>query len=300
MPPLITVLGDATLDVHVAPTEPMRPGGDVPAAISLEPGGQGANVAVRLARRGVRSRLVCALASDHAGGILRERLIAEGLDLVGLASDATGVVLVLLDADGERTMLSHRSPIPAGAAGDAIGAPDLLVVSGYALPELAAGISARVSGERRVLLGRSLDATSAGAWADAAISIAPDLVVLNIDEAAVIAGVPGGPAELAEAISERLEAVVVVTHVDGAAASVEGQPVEVPAVGGDEPVIDTTGAGDAFAAALVAELAEGDWPPDRADLARAMAAGTTLATAVTRVAGAQGRVPGERAARLRE
>ncbi len=264
MPPLVTVLGDATLDVHVAPTEPMRPGGDVPAAISLVPGGQGANVAVRLARRGVRSRLVCAIAGDPAGGILRERLIAEGLDLVGLPSDATSIVLVLLDADGERTMLSHRSPLPAGESTDALGAPDWLVVSGYALTESAADLAARVvSGERRVLLGRSLDATGAEAWADAATSIAPDLVVLNVDEAAVLAGVPGGPAELAEALSDRFGAVVVVTHADGAAASIEGRSVEVPAVGGDEPVIDTTGAGDAFAAALVAELAEADWPPGK-------------------------------------
>ena len=49
----VVVIGDATLDVTVAPAEPMRHGGDVAAAIRLAPGGQGANVAVRLARRAV-------------------------------------------------------------------------------------------------------------------------------------------------------------------------------------------------------------------------------------------------------
>jgi ribokinase len=300
VPPLVTVLGDATLDVHVAPAGPMRPGGDVPAAIRLEPGGQGANVAVRLARQGVRTRLVCALAGDSAGAMLRERLAAEGLDLVDVSSEATVIVLVLLDDRGERTMLSHRSQIQAGTAAERLGATDWLIVSGYALVECGVDIAARNDGSRRVVLGCSLDARTAGAWAAAASSISPHLVVLNVAEAAALVGATGSPAALAEALSIRLESVVVVTHADGAAAMVAGRAIEVPAVGGEGPVIDTTGAGDAFAAALVAELAEADWPPDPEDLALAMAAGATLASAVTRVAGAQGRVAGELAARLRE
>jgi ribokinase len=297
VPPLVTVVGDATLDIHVVPTEPMRPGGDVPAAISLAPGGQGANVAVRLARRRVHVRLVCSLASDHAGAILRERLIAEGLDLVDLASGATGIVLVLREADGERTMLSHRSPLPAA---DVLGAPDWLVVSGYALAEWAPAIAARARDARRVVLGRSLDVAAAPAWTDAAISIAPHLVILNADEATVLAGTSGPPAALSNAISVRFGAMVIVTHIDGAGATIDGRAIEVPSVRGDEPVLDTTGAGDAFAAAVVAELTDDGWPPAPDGLARAMAAGMTLASAVTRVAGAQGLVAGEPAARLRE
>jgi sugar/nucleoside kinase (ribokinase family) len=58
------------------------------------------------------------------------------------------------------------------------------------------------------------------------------------------------------------------------------------------PAIDTTGAGDAFAAAFLAELLDA-WPPDEEALCRALEAGASSGAAATRVAGAQGRIPGE-------
>ena len=111
----ITVVGDALLDVHVVPARPPRPGGDVPAEIRLEPGGQGANVAVRLGRRRLPVRLVCALGADAAGGLLRERLAADGVEVVGISAPASGAVVVLLDAMRERTMLSQRVPFASAA-----------------------------------------------------------------------------------------------------------------------------------------------------------------------------------------
>ena len=63
------VLGDCTLDIAIVPEARRRHGGDVPAEIRLGPGGQAANLAVRLARMGERSsvRLVAAMADDLAG-----------------------------------------------------------------------------------------------------------------------------------------------------------------------------------------------------------------------------------------
>ena len=56
--------------------------------------------------------------------------------------------------------------------------------------------------------------------------------------------------------------------------------------------MDTTGAGDAFAAALLAELAPA-WPPDEWEVMRAMRVGLEVAGAVTLVDGAQARIPSE-------
>ena len=288
---MITVIGDALMDVHVVPAHPPRPGGDVPAEIRLEPGGQGANVAVRLARQGLRVRLACAIGPDAAGALLRDRL-AEGVELVELAAAATGAVVVLLDDRRERTMLSQRVPLGPGIATLSPPGDGWLVVSGYVLLEPDAGMSGVGESPRRVLLGCSLDRSDATRWFERARSLAPHLVVLNAGEARVIAGEDRTPAELALQVAGRLTAIVVVTHPAGAAAALDGQSLEVGARS-PGPIVDTTGAGDAFAAGLIAGLVDEPWPPSRDRLDRAMASAVSLAGAVARVPGAQTRVAEE-------
>jgi NAD(P)-dependent dehydrogenase (short-subunit alcohol dehydrogenase family) len=116
----VTVIGDATVDVTVRPAAALRPGGDTPARISLSPGGQGANVAVRLARAGAEVRLVTAIADDEVGRLLATALEADGVALVRLRADRSPMVVALLDVTGERTMLSDRvslaTPIAAASA----------------------------------------------------------------------------------------------------------------------------------------------------------------------------------------
>src|SRR6266550_2946016 len=129
---LIGVVGDCTLDVTVGPPGPMS-AGDARAQISLGPGGQGANVAVRLARAGARVRLVAALADDPAGRVLRGHLELEAVDVVAMPAQRTGMVVVLLSGSGgERMMLSDR----VSADGDlatALAGCDWVHVSGYLL-----------------------------------------------------------------------------------------------------------------------------------------------------------------------
>ena len=276
----VVVVGDALLDVLAAPTEPVRPGADVPASVRLAAGGQGANVAVRLARRGVAVELVCALADDPAGRLLQETLAAERVRVRPLAADATGAVVVLVDAAGERTMLSHRVPL-APRLGAAPGmAADWVVVSGYLLLEPGAGRVAsavRRWAPHRMLLGCAVPHASLDAWERAARELDPDVVVLNRDEADRLPGLFG----------DRL----VVTETGGAT-GVIGEVRATVATPAGPSATDTTGAGDAFAAAFLAELLDA-WPPDADALHRALQTGATSGAAATRVAGAQGRIPGE-------
>jgi sugar/nucleoside kinase (ribokinase family) len=290
----VVVIGDALLDVHVRPAAPPRPAADVPAAIRLGPGGQGANVAVRLARRGLSTRLACAIGDDAAGQIVRDALAADGVEVHDLGADRTGVVVVLLDPGGERTMLSHRASLLERPGIDPHPLFDAawVVVSGYVLLEPTEGLSATGSTPMRVVLGCALDPRQVDGWVASAASLAPHLVILNLDEARAIAGGPPDPALLSHGVAERLRCATVVTHDGGAAAWLAGVAVGVEAPRTDP--VDTTGAGDAFAAALVAELAAAPWPPDRAALERAMRAGVDLAGAVAGVEGAQARVAAER------
>ena len=275
MVPAVSVIGDALLDVHVAPSTSPRPGEDVPAAVRLSPGGQGANLAVRLARRGVPVTLSCSLADDVAGRIVRAGLETDGVKLHAIQADATGVVVVLLDAQGDRTMLSQRVPFAAGAER---AATDWLLLSGYLLLEPAGealATSLAATSGRRVLVGCAVPDDLAAGWRTAAAAFAPDLVVMNAHEMERLA--PPGTHGTA------------VTDAGGATATIGTATVDVSVTPGLEAV-DTTGAGDAFAAALVAGLLDADWPPARAVLHRALRGAVELAAAVARAPGAQARV----------
>jgi sugar/nucleoside kinase (ribokinase family) len=276
----VVVVGDALLDVLARPAEPMRAGADVPAAVALRSGGQGANLAVRLARRGVAVDLVCALADDPAGRLLREALAAEGVRLRPIATEATGTVIVLVDAAGERTMLSQRPPFAALLGNAPPSATGWLVVSGYLLLEPGAEDVAAVlrhGAPRRMLVGCAVPDASLDAWQRAAVALEPDVVVLNRDEA--------------ERVPSLARDRLVVTESDRATGVIGAARATVTTPPGP-PVTDTTGAGDAFTAAFLADLLDA-WPPDDASLHRALAAGSSSGAAATRVAGAQGRIAGE-------
>ena len=292
---LVTVVGDALLDVRVAPTGVMRPRADVPAVVDARPGGQGANIAVRLARRGVRTRLVSRLGRDASGTLVRAALAADGVELVDLGAGRTGAVVVILERDGERTMLSQRVPLLAGRLDPELAAgTGWLVVSGYVLLEGGGRLSAPGTASRRAIAGCALDPAQADGWAASAAALRPHLVVLNVDEARVLATSDRQPADLSRALGERFGALVVVTHATGAAVVVDGGIVQVEQER-SRPARDTTGAGDAFTAVLVAELLDRDWPPSTDVLREAIEGACAFAAAVTRVDGAQGRVPGEAA-----
>jgi len=130
---LFGVVGDLSLDIVVAQSGPRREGSDVPAKIRIGPGGQAANVAVRLARQGVDAALVAPMADDAAGRLLREALLAEHVSLRALPAARTAAVIALLDAVGERTMLSDRQTLdPAGVA-PLLEGLDWIHCSGYPL-----------------------------------------------------------------------------------------------------------------------------------------------------------------------
>jgi sugar/nucleoside kinase (ribokinase family) len=303
----VTVVGDTTWDVTVRATRPPQPGTDGPARISTGPGGQGANLAVRLARRGARVRLVTALGADAAGTLLASALAAEGVELVNLGAPTSGHVLALVDGSGERAMLSDRARLDLAGDGkaraeSALAAADWIHLSGYPLADPAsavelAALAAARGAEQRCSVGggsfaREMDI---GPTLRAA---RPDLVLFDRREATAVLDDGSGSAEippadrLASSLAEVFGIVAVVTDGPaGAAGATLNGVTRVDAT--PTPVEDATGAGDAHAALLILALAGGPWPPSLEELRRALVEAEAGGAAVVGVVGAQAWIPAE-------
>ncbi len=293
----VAVIGDCTLDVTVRPSAPLRPGADVPAAVQLGPGGQGANVAVQLARQGVSVSLAAPVADDVAGRILRSSLAAEGVELHPLAAARSAVVVALLDARGERAMLSDRVTLDAAVAAAACAGADWVHCSAYALADdatgdaLAASVGDLAVAARVSVGGGSLPADPARA-ARARARLATSgaaLLVFSRDEASSLMGTR---IESLAAAAAALQATfpgtwaIVTGGAEGSSAAGPAETIDVP--GRSVDVVDATGAGDAYAAGLIAALLDEPWPPAADAVRRAMDAATELGARVAGVFGAQG------------
>ena len=309
----VAVVGDCLFDVSARPLGTPPGGGDVPADIELLPGGQGANIAVRLARRGLRVRLIAPVADDAAGALLRRQMRDEAVELTALPAARTGFVLALVDASGERTMYSDRAPLPRSVTvrhelQRQLTGVDWVHLAGQALVDddggqaVAAAAASLAPGVRRSADTGSLPSDEAGRtrFRERLATSRTSLLFAGHDAAVTLVGRTAGAsasatlASIAAEASAALELAVIVTGGAGGSAAAFGRlSVVVPAYAPDLPVVDATGAGDAYAAAVVARLAREPWPPPAEALRAAMLSGSEAGSRVARVRGAQGLVLGE-------
>lgn len=264
----IVVLGDVLVDLIARLPGPLRRGTDTPAPVALVGGGSAANTACWIRAAGTPARLVGTVGADVLGDWVTNDLASRGIEL-NLSVDprgATGTCIVLVDPDGERTMI----PSP-GASSALAAAPDLLDgasalhLSGYALFADAAREVAIESRSRASAAGVpvSLDAASSGPLASFGArrfleTAAGLLLFANRDEAELLAGSPGLPAaELALRLCKSCAEAVVKDGAAGAAWSdgTEVAVVHAPRVTGS---LDSTGAGDAFAAGVLSARSSGE------------------------------------------
>jgi ribokinase len=264
----IVVLGDVMVDVVARLSGPVAVGSDSAARIEWRFGGSAANVAAWLAFAGVeRPALVGRVGDDAHGASATSELAAAGVD-THLAVDGerpTGTCIVLVVPDGERSM------IPDAGANDGLQADDLpealladgghLHVVGYALLREGSRDAARAAIERAKSAGMtvSVDPSSAALLSPEFLNLAEgaDLLLPNAHEAEVLTGALD-PAKAARKLAKRFPEVVVKLGAEGvlwkrrdSEGRMEGKTT-LGAVSGSIPEKDTTGAGDAFAAGLLA------------------------------------------------
>ena len=135
---LLCTLGDVLLDVIVRLEQPLARGDDARASARAGAGGQAANVAAWAVELGAQGRIVGKRGDDEAALLVERELLAHGVELVGpTVAAAGGIVVSLVDPDGERSMLSDRGVSPTLRAEELDVAwfrgCDALHLSGYAL-----------------------------------------------------------------------------------------------------------------------------------------------------------------------
>jgi len=276
----VMVVGDLMIDVLVAHRDTIVVGSDTSARIRLAGGGSAANTACWLASLGESPRLLAARGPDLFGDLAARQLADAGVALVGpvLDDEATGTCVVLVAADGERTMLPDRGANDRLGVGAVVGSldpmPGWVHLSAYAILHEGsrnagrAALSAGLAGGAIVSVDaastapiRSVGAEAFLQWIDGA-----SLVFANDDEIEALGGVA--------AVLRHAGAVAVkhgaagATWTDGVRSStVDGYPVDA---------IDSTGAGDAFAAGWIASTRAGSSIDEV--LADAVRAGATAVT----------------------
>ncbi len=253
-------------------------------------GGSAANSVAGIAAMGGRAAFIGQVADDQLGTIFRHDMRALGVDFdtppLDLAlGKPTGRCLILVTPDAQRTMntcpgASHE--LTAEALDEAkIADSAILYLEGYLWgPEkprraMLRAIEVAHSAGREIAFTLSESVCIAGRREGFNRMIADggvDLLFANEDEVLQLTG----DASLGKAIatvSDKVPCLVVTRGEHGAMAFADGEGVEVPAMPIDK-VVDTTGAGDLFAAGFLAARARGH------ELTRCLQAGAIAAAEV--------------------
>lgn len=285
----ILVVGDIAVDVVAVLAGPLTAASDTAARIRYTGGGAGANVAAWLAALGVPVLLAGRVGRDAAGRQALDQLAAAGVEFAGATdpTEATGTVIVLVDADGERSMIpdrgANRALTPADLPAGLVRRAGHLHLSGYPLLDDRSSPAALAALDlgRRHGLTISVDPASVAPLVEfgpdrfLAATAGADLLLPNESEARLLGG-SGDPTEAAVTLARSYGAVVVSCGAAGAVWAEGHSTGHVPAAAAR--VVDTTGAGDAFTAGLLAR-----WRTD-VPLAECVAAAVRTATrAVTRL-----------------
>lgn len=280
-------VGNAVVDlVLTVPNAPPR-GGDVLAEAATEQAGGGFNVMAAAARQGMAVAYAGLHGTGPRGDLVRAALAAEGIALLQpvVPDHDTGLVVAIVEADGERTFITVPGAEARLTAADlarvAVQPTDVVYLTGYSLAHPAnseallhwlPGIGPGplvVFDPGPLVLGLPRAAV-------ATVLDRADWVSANAAEATALTGSPD-PAEAAGELLARTGGAGVVVRCGAAGCQLAlpgAAPVALPGI--NSTVVDLNGAGDAHAGAFIARLAAGADPVAAARWAN-VAAGLAVA-----------------------
>lgn len=259
----VLVVGDVMTDIIVMPEGPLVKGSDRRAKVRSRPGGSGANQAVWLGAMGAEVVFAARVGADEKA-MYENYFRGQGVVPV-LAGDRdlpSGVLVTLVDPDGERSFLTDRSAnlnlSPEDLPEDLLDGAGMVVVSGYSFfaPGPRAAVHGLVGAARARDIAVAVDPASVGFLAEVGASAfigwtrGADWLFANRSEAEALTGESELTTQM-RLLGEQYANVVIKCGAEGAVVGGRGGillAMKAPVVN----VVDTTGAGDAFAAGFLA------------------------------------------------
>jgi sugar/nucleoside kinase (ribokinase family) len=250
-------------------------------------GGSVANAINGIANLGVSCGFLGTIGRDELGNLFRNDLQNHAIDhLLKYSDQPTGRAVCLVSPDGERTMATYLgAAVEMGQddiTEDKLSNFQLFFIEGYLVFNHAL-IMAAASQAKSVGMTIALDLASYNvveanrAILDELVDNYVDIIFANEEEAKAFTGME--PEAALENLAGRCDIAVVKVGGEGAFVQQGQQKYHIPAFGSE--VVDTTGAGDFFAAGFLAGLAKGY------DLEKCGKLGSLLAGRVIRTAGAK-------------
>jgi sugar/nucleoside kinase (ribokinase family) len=243
----------------------------------LHAGGSAANTMVGMAQMGGRVAYTCSLAADELGRHYADDFARLGIRLTGRPKpqEQTGLCLVLVTPDGERTMKTYLGAsaqlTPDDIDEEVIAQSHWVYLEGY----LLAGESTRAASFHALELARKHGTKIAYSFSDGflvanfgehvkhIVTTYADLVFANELEAAAYTGRRDPQASL-EAIVQDCSNACVTCSENGSYIHYNGETRYVPAY--DVQPVDLTGAGDMYAAGVLYGLSVHATPERAAQL----------------------------------
>lgn len=262
----VVVLGNINQDFVMRAERMPRPGETILGTdLKFVAGGKGANQAVTAARLGAETTLIGRVGQDAFGPNLLDNLRREGVDTRYIGCDdkvASGSAFIALSPDGQNSILSvgganlEVAPRYVDDAAPVIGQADMCLVQ-FAVPLASVELFVKVAVERGVPV--LMDPTPAmgtlpANWNQATI------LTPNETEAEYVVGYEcpdhATAAKAAREIHAQGVKIAIVKRGPDGAIVCDDEGCRLVA-GFKVDVVDTTGAGDSFAAGLGVALAEG-------------------------------------------
>jgi sugar/nucleoside kinase (ribokinase family) len=247
-------------------------------------GGSAANTVAGVANLGGAAGFVGKVADDLLGQVFSHDIRASGVEYVPVHSPdlGTGRCLIMVTEDAERTMATYLGAAvslrPEDLPDDLIGRGRILYLEGYlwdlpaAKQAMRQGIAEAHAADGAVALSLSDSFCVERHRRDFLDLLVDDVDVLFGNEEEIMALFAARSFEAALDACEETGLLVAVTRgAEGSVVITERGPIAAPAAPATQ-VLDTTGAGDLYAAGFLYALARGGGPDRCAELGSVCAA----------------------------